>query len=215
MIWMASNHEVVTGWNEIWSRYRAPNFLGRRLHAERIKTLRKILSSLGLPLGAPIVDIGCGSGSTLSIFRSLGYISSIGVDGAEKGLAAGQKLYGYARDKDIFLADARNTPFGDKSFDLVFSQGLLEHYEQKSEALQIVKEFCRLSKKYVLLLQPDQSSLFGLVKRMYERSGRSSWEIEYRYLKKDYIGLFDNSSFALLDTGSSNFREEMWLLFGR
>jgi ubiquinone/menaquinone biosynthesis C-methylase UbiE len=209
------NNEVVTGWNEIWDKYQAPNYLGRRLHQQRIKTLTKILKSIKLPLDAGIVDVGCGSGSTLSIFRGLGYGGAIGVDGAENSLIISRKLYGFVKDKDVFMADARQLPFKDNSHDLVFSQGLLEHYEQKSEALQIVKELCRLSKKYVLLLQPDQSSLFGLAKRLYESAGRSSWEKEYNYSKKDYIELFDGSGFKFLRSGSSNLHEELWLLFSR
>jgi SAM-dependent methyltransferase len=210
-----NSNEVVTGWNEIWDKYQAPNFLGRRLHQQRIKTLTKILQSIRLPLDAGIVDVGCGSGSTLSIFRGLGYGRSVGVDGAENSLIISQKLYGFVKDNDVFMADARHLPFKDASFDLVFSQGLLEHYEHKSEARQIVSELCRLSKKHLLLLQPDQSSLFGLAKQLYERAGRSSWEKEYSYSKKDYVGLFDNLGFKSLDSGSSNLQEEMWLLFGR
>jgi ubiquinone/menaquinone biosynthesis C-methylase UbiE len=214
---MTEDHknEVVAGWNEIWDKYQAPNYLGCRLHQQRIRTLAKILNKIKLPLDASIIDVGCGSGSTLSIFRGLGYSGSVGADGAENSLVISQKLYGFVKDKDIFMADARHLPFKDKHFDLVFTQGLLEHYEQKSEALQIVKELCRLSQKYVLLLQPDQSSLFGLVKRVYERAGLSSWEKEYSYSKKDYIGLFDSSGFEFLDSGSSNLQEEIWLLFGR
>ena len=212
---MTNSNEVVKGWNEIWDKYEAPNYFGRRLHQQRIKTLAKILKSTELALDATIVDVGCGSGSTLEIFRNLGYLNSTGVDGAEQSLITSEKLFGFIKDKDIFLADARQLPFQDRSFDLVFSQGLLEHYEQKSEAMQIVKELCRLSRKYVLLLQPCQSSIFGLAKRLYEKLGRPSWEKEYGYSKKDYIRLFDNSGFALLDAGSSNFQEEMWLLFSR
>jgi len=210
---MKNDNKVITGWNQIWDQYQEPNYFGRMLHRQRIKTLGQILKRIKLPLGASIVDVGCGSGSTLSIFRSLGYYNAVGVDGAENALLTGQRLYNFIRGKDTFLADAKDISFGDKSYTLVFSQGLLEHYQQKTEALEIVREICRLSGKYVLLLQPDQGSLFGVAKRLYDWLGRSSWEKEYSYSKKDYIELLQSCGFLMIDSGSNNFKEEMWLLF--
>lgn len=209
------DNAVVAGWNEIWDKYESPNYFGRRLYRARIKTLQSILDSIKLPADAPIIDVGCGSGSTLAIFRGLGFANSIGMDAAESGLAAGAKLYGFIRDKDVFLSDARRTSFKDGIFALVFTQGLLEHYQNKSDAQDIVSELCRISGRYVLLLQPDHNSPFGIIKRIYEKMGRGSWEKEYHYSKDDYVRLLEACNHRVIRSGSSNMGEELWLLSER
>lgn len=206
---------VVSGWDQIWQGYRAPNFFGRRLHAERSKTLRKILTGISLPLTASIVDAGCGSGSTLSILRSLGYTKAIGIDAAVNSLKISGHLFGFQTDKDVFLRDIKQTGFADGSFDMVFSQGVLEHYENKSDALEIVKELCRISSRYILLVQPDQTSLTGRLKELWQSISGASWEKEYRYTKSDYNSMLEKCGCRLIGSGSSNLQEEMWLLFSK
>jgi len=100
--------------------------------------------------------------------------------------------------------------FPDNSFDLVFSDGLLEHFKDFST---IAKEFCRISKKWILLFQPNQTSFFGILKRFGEKFIRVSWEKEYLYKKEDYVKTFSNLDFNLVKFGGINFNEEMWLLY--
>jgi SAM-dependent methyltransferase len=212
---MANDNNVVAGWNDIWEKYESPNYFGRRLHRARIKTLAGILRSIKLPPGAGIIDVGCGSGSTLAIFRGLGYANSLGLDAAEGSLAAAARIYGFERDKDVFLSDAKRMPFKDGSFDLVFTQGLLEHYCEKAEAQDIVRELCRISSRYVLLLQPDHRSPFGVVKRIYEKLGGGAWEKEYFYSREDYRSMLKGCGYPIIKTGSCNMGEELWLLAER
>ncbi|GEM_PF-1708351 len=209
------DNPVVNGWDQIWQGYRAPNFFGRRLHAERIKTLRKVLAGISLPLTASIVDAGCGSGSTLSILRRLGYAKAIGIDAAVNSLKISAQLFGFQTDKDVFLRDIKQTGFADGSFDMVFSQGVLEHYENRSDALEIVKEMCRISRRYILLVQPDQTSLTGRLKELWHSLSGASWEKEYRYTRTDYTSMLDKCGFRLVGSGSSNLQEEMWLLYAK
>jgi SAM-dependent methyltransferase len=207
--------QVVGGWDRVWDGYTAPNYLGRRLHAERIKTIRRIVERIGLPRVCSILDVGCGAGFTLSIFRGLGFINSRGVDAADNSLLLCERLHGFKKETDVYLADACRLPFDSGAFDLVFSQGVLEHYSDKSQAAKIVAELCRLSSKYLLLLQPYQSSPVGLLKELWQRIGRGSWEKEYHYSRKDYIGIVAVKPFKLVASGTCNWGEEMWLLFER
>ena len=208
-----NDNQVVSGWDQIWKAYRAPNFFGRRLHRQRITTLGTVLSGIGLPPSASIVDAGCGSGSTLSIFRSIGYPRAIGIDAAVNSLKISEHLFGFQAGKDVFLRDIRHTGFDDGSFDLVFSQGVLEHYENKSDALEMIRELSRISRKYVLLLQPDQTSLMGRMKEWWQSVSGGSWEKEFPYSKSDYNGLMAKCGYQLIKSGSSNLQEEMWLLY--
>lgn len=197
-------------WNDIWEGYE-PNFLARRLNRQRQINLTRVLNNIELPRDSKIIDIGCGSGSILAMLRNLGYSDSIGIDVSQNALKACNRLFGFKEGKDISLIDARRMGFPDNSFDLVFSQGMLEHFEEPP--LDMVGEFCRISKKWICLFQPNQTSLFGKVKWLWQAAGRASWEKEYHYCKQDYVSMLAKFGFSLVASGSINLQEEMWLLF--
>lgn len=198
-------------WDDIWRKRKGFNFLARRLTRERANNLVRILSKIELPKDSKIIDIGCGSGSCLAIFRNLGYSHSIGIDVSQNALEACNRLFSFEEGKDTFLMDVRRVEFPDNSFDLVFSQGMLEHLQEPP--LDMVGEFCRIARKWVLLFQPNQTSLFGRVKWLWQKIGRASWEKEYHYSKQDYLSMLAKFGFSLVASGNINLQEEIWLLF--
>jgi len=202
---------AVANWNKAWDKYH-PNLLGRKLHKERIKVLKEVLT---IPKTSVIIDVGCGCGDTLSIIRGLGYQNSIGIDASVNSMIVCQKKYGFEPDVDIFFKDAMQTGYPDKYVDMVFSQGMLEHYDNFDDFRKIIGEICRISRKWVLLLQPDQDSLFGLIKKLWENTGHSSWASEFYYSKKYYVDRMKAHGFKLVKSGSINWKEEMYLLFER
>jgi SAM-dependent methyltransferase len=197
-------------WDEIWEEYHGLNWLGRRLSSSQKKTVGKILSKINLGISSKIIDMGCGKGFTLHHFRSLGYKNSIGVDKSENSIRLCESLFGFRLGKDVFQMDCRKTDFKSGSFDLVFSEGMLEHFQDFSP---FVKEMARLSGKYILIFQPNPTSLFGEAKRFFQRIGVMSWEFEFFYDKYSYMETFENFGFRLVDSGGINLGEEMWLLF--
>jgi SAM-dependent methyltransferase len=198
-------------WNEIWRDFKGLNWFGRRLKKEQRKVLKKILDEIKLPRNAKITDVGCGSGFTLALFREFGYKNCIGIDYSKNSLFLCKKLFDFKNGKDVFLMDARDIKFSNNSFDLVFSEGLLEHFE---DFLPIAEEFCRISKSWILLFQPNPASLVGWGKRFVEKV-KASWAKEYFYRKEDYIKVFSKFGFDLISSGGINFNELMWLLFKR
>mgnify|MGYP001050155580 CR=1 FL=1 len=63
-----------------------------------------------------------------------------------------------------FLADARSLPFDEETFDLVYSLGVVEHFDQTGKA---VAEHARVARRggYVLVAVP-RHSLLGVYKRV-------------------------------------------------
>lgn len=146
-------------------------------------------------------------------FHNLGYFNAVGIDISQNALAVCIRDFALEEGKDVFLMNAKSVDFPAASFDLVFSHGMLEHFE--APPLDIVSEFCRISKKYVLLFQPNQTSLFGRAKWLWQELGRASWEREYHYSKQDYTNMLAKFGARLVDSGSINFKEDMWLLFAK
>lgn len=71
------------------------------------------------------------------------------------------------RNPDIpaILADCRRLPFYEESFDLVFSLGLLEHFEP-ADRQTIIQEKFRVARRYVLIDVPQTLSLATIIKKV-------------------------------------------------
>ena len=198
-------------WDEIWQGYRGPRLPFDRLKQNQTRTCQRLVNQIGLPPDSKVIDVACGSGSTVKMFRNLGYSNSIGIDTSPAALEVCQRLFSLEPGKDVLLMEAGNIKFPDNYFDLVFSDGLLEHFE--NPPLDIVGEFCRVSKKWVLLFQPNQTSLFGRVCWLWQKMGRATWEKEYPYSKLDYINMLAKFGFSLADYSVFNLHGFMSLLF--
>jgi cyclopropane fatty-acyl-phospholipid synthase-like methyltransferase len=192
-------------WDDVWKNFDNMNWFGRRFKNEQRKAIEKVLNKISLESGAKIIDVGCGTGYTLFFFRSLGYRNSIGIDRSSNSIKICNKLFKFVENKDVFKKDIVKDKIG--KFDLVFSDGLLEHYKP---IRPLVKVMCSISKKWVLLFQPNQKSLFSKIKYKF---GSKEWEKEYFYTKEDYIKEFETFGFKLQYDKNLNFNEEMILLF--
>ena len=191
-------------WEDEWKGFKGLNAFGRIFWFNAKRALRSALRFSGLPPGSRILDAGCGSGKSLRFFRDAGFSDVIGIDVSQSGLALCEKR-GFVGGKDVFLMDATRTSFPDRNFDLVFAEGVLEHFQ---DFTPFVKEMCRLSKKYVMLIQPNHFSLFGKLLRV-----RGEYVKEFPYKIKDFESAFRPFGFVLVYSRSVNFGEDWALLF--
>ena len=87
----------------------------------------------GRPSGAPaprVMDLGCGAGDSVDLFRSVDpEVSWVGVDIEDSPEVAGRTR----TDAEFVSFDGRRLPFDDAGFDLVYSQQVLEHVEHPRE----------------------------------------------------------------------------------
>jgi SAM-dependent methyltransferase len=78
----------------------------------------------GLPQGACVADLGCGSGVFTELLRRKGY-RSVGLDISPKLVALGRGKY---PDLELLEGDAENLPFENESLDGVLLSGLVHHF---------------------------------------------------------------------------------------
>ena len=79
--------------------------------------------------GKRVLEVGCGRGSLSCYFSDAGYDCTL-LDHSESVIEIAQKIFELNNLKATFcVGDANSLPFEDKSFDIVFSIGLLEHFE--------------------------------------------------------------------------------------
>jgi len=97
----------------------------------------------GLPGGARVADLGCGSGVFTELLRRRGY-QSVGLDISPKLIALGRQKY---PGLELIEGDAENLPFESASLDGVLLSGLIHHF-------------------------PDPRRLVGEVNRVLKNGGR-------------------------------------------
>jgi ubiquinone/menaquinone biosynthesis C-methylase UbiE len=78
-----------------------------------------------------VADIGCGTGSLLSLFKESG-AEIAGIDISPKMIEQAKRRLG--EEADLRVADSEHLPWGDGSFSLVVCVGSFHHYPAPLEA---------------------------------------------------------------------------------
>ena len=180
---------------------------GRWLRRQRLAILESIVKPL--PKSYSVLDMGCGSGETTSIFKKLGFSQVIGIDCSKSALVLCKK-----KNIGCVLSDAKTTGFPDKTFDIVFEEGLWEHLKNY---VPYIKEACRVANKYLIAFQPNHFSFAGAVIKLgwdllfHNRGGIK----EYSYPLSHFKQLIEIYGFKFLYLKSTLFGEYCCLVFRR
>lgn len=144
--------------NPTWDDYWQSKSFKRRLieFARRNYFSRIFIAKVteGLKHGSSILEVGCGSGTYLKTLGQKGY-KCYGVDNSEPALAIARR-----NCKNVQLADIFHLPFKNNSIDIIFNQGVMEHFSDQ-EFDNILKEFCRVSKR-VCIIVPSNLSIWRI-----------------------------------------------------
>ncbi|MBD3295925.1 MAG: methyltransferase domain-containing protein [Candidatus Omnitrophica bacterium] len=113
-------------------------------YLENLSVQREFLEEISSRQSGKVLEVGCGSG-TMSVFLSHLGFKAIAIDRDEEVLErarrASKDLNG---EVDFIRADAFKLPFADKEFDIAFSQGVLEHFDDE-DIVKLLKEQCRVA----------------------------------------------------------------------
>jgi len=139
-------------WDSLWEK-------SNLLYNEKICSIIKEKFDIK---GLKILEVGAGSGNTSIYLASLG-ADVTALDYSNKSIKLIEKNNINNYPIKIIQGDAFHLPFYDNTFDLVFSQGLIEHFRNPEE---IVKEKRRVTKKggYVLVDVPQKYNMYTLKK---------------------------------------------------
>lgn len=211
---MDENRDIVKHrWEEHWERNTSveekASLIGKWLRRKRMEIVSKIFSNLDPSMS--VIDLGCGSGNTLFIMREQGLKNSIGIDFVKASISRCSVL-GFEQNKDVFLMDAGLTTFPDQHFDVVFSEGLWEHFQDPEP---FILEAARIAKEYVIVVQPNHFSLFGRLMHLgWHLLGGHGVE-EYSFRISYFVDSLEKNGFYLAQTHSTILKEQMILVFRR
>ena len=146
----------------MWATYHsAAGSAVRLLHRLKQTVVCKMFASKILSMSGPItsaLELGCGTASTLDAIASTG-ARCVGVDRDRQAVEQARAKYPRVQ---VETGDIFNLPYPEKSFDLVYSVGLFEHFT-RSEQRQLLAIHQRHATKYVALMVPADSLLMNSV----------------------------------------------------
>ncbi|MGQ9700850.1 MAG: methyltransferase domain-containing protein [bacterium] len=126
-----------------------------------------------------ILETGAGTGRDGIKLSRLGADVWL-LDYSEMSLKLARQYLNKVEEVKFVMADALRTPFRDESFDIVFHQGLLEHFK---DPLPLIRENYRILKKegFLLVDVPQTFHLYTLIKHilMFIRLWFAGWERQF------------------------------------
>ncbi len=118
--------------------------------------------------GMKVLEIGCAPGKMLSwVAKGLGADVS-GLDYSPQGVDVTRWLLGeMGIDADIRQEDVFETSFAPASFDVVYSNGVIEHFEDPRELVAIHVRLLRPGGIAIILI-PNYSGVYGRLQRHFD-----------------------------------------------
>jgi len=183
---MMIDDDLKEAWDNRWrgsEQAERLSRLGRWMFKAKVKALDEALKGLEFKT---VVDAGCGLGHILKYYCDTGY-ESIGIDFSSSAVAV-------CRQKGLPAMVGRLEEV-DQIYDLVSSDGVLEHFRNfEPHARQLM----RLSRRYVLLIQPNHESFAGKTLAYLAELLRKENVFEYNYRMADFTAVFSESGFQLI-----------------
>jgi ubiquinone/menaquinone biosynthesis C-methylase UbiE len=99
----------------------------------------------GLPRGARVADLGCGSGVFTELLRQQGF-RSVGLDISPKLIELGRRKY---PGIELIEGDAENLPFESASLDGLLLSGLVHHFPDPRKLAAEVRRVLRTGGRFV------------------------------------------------------------------
>jgi SAM-dependent methyltransferase len=129
------------------------------------------------PIEGQILDVGCGNGIFTARFAAAG-ASVIGIDSSPH-------LLDQNPHRRLICGDATALPFDDGTFDTVFEANVLHHVPAYQ---RVIEEMKRVSRKYVVLLEPNRYNPLMLAFSLLVRAERGGLKSCTKSLEKDLRG---------------------------
>jgi ubiquinone/menaquinone biosynthesis C-methylase UbiE len=147
---------------------------------------------------ATILEVGFGKGNEIVQLAKAGALC-FGLDFSESAiLLLKERARREHLDIEVVGGDARRLPFQSNSFDLVFSQGVLEHFTAPNVVLQ--EQLRVLKKGGVLVVEvPNKWTLYTIYKKILMSIGRwpPGWETQYS--PRELESLLEQNGFHVID----------------
>lgn len=165
-------------------------------------------SEVGPFEGMRVLEVGAGTGRD-GIYMARRGASVVSLDYSMPSLAMIGGQLGEGDDVSLCCGDAFRLPFADGTFDLVFHQGLLEHFRNPEDMIAEHHRVLR-SGGYILIDVPQRWHYYTAVKHLFISLGRwfAGWETEFS--PRQLEGLLERNSFEVIATYGEWLNPPIW-----
>ncbi len=150
--------------------------------------------------GVKILDIGCGTGKILSLYKNLSHEKEnllYGIDISQNMIRIAKTK---ASDVKFVRANALTLPFKDGSFDFISMIGVLEYLKEKKVALGEIYR----------VLENNGKALVSFSQKNILNIPRFLWGIRfYMYDEKDIIKQIEDAGFKVIEKRSSPIQTQL------
>ncbi len=158
--------------------------------------------------GIRVLEVGAGTGRD-GIFMSRHGAFVVSLDYSMSSIRMIREQLRLQDSVGLCCADAFKLPFMEGTFDLVFHQGLLEHFRNPEDML---REHHRVLKKggHILVDVPQKYHYYTVIKHLFILVGKwfAGWETEYS--PRELEGLLKRSSFEVVKTYGEWLNPPIW-----
>ncbi|MFX1520865.1 MAG: class I SAM-dependent methyltransferase [Promethearchaeota archaeon] len=141
-----------------------------------------------------ILEVGCGTAQCSLKILTKG-IKIIGADFSASALQLAKDYSSGNKAIKFIVTDAFNLPFGENTFDAVWSVGLLEHFEDPSLALTEMRRVVKPDGK-VIAIVPYRYGPLGMLNYSFQKLGKEwIWEEETPMDIADMHRIFEQARF--------------------
>jgi ubiquinone/menaquinone biosynthesis C-methylase UbiE len=173
-------------WQNVWENFQKKQNIKKTI--EKHKYERKLLYEILIKYlkkssSKPVkfLEVGCGTAIDSYILANKIDIEVWGIDLVRQSIDLAKKIgKNFNKKIKLKIGDGKKMPFADGEFDMVFSQGLLEHFQ---DPRSLVKEQIRVLKKggYLVISVPQKYNPYTLYKKPKIKNGTwpYGWETEY------------------------------------
>lgn len=160
--------------------------LGKLMFKAKQKALTRVLAGIEVQT---VLEVGCGLGYTLGYYQAMGF-DCHGIDVVQESIDACVRKGLNARLEKI--ADVS------EQYDLVSSDGMLEHFLNFEP---YARQIMAASSRYVLLIQPNYSSLTGQTMGYLGAVLRGHVNVyEFNYRLNDFCDVFEANGFGIIQS---------------
>ncbi|MFC2157506.1 class I SAM-dependent methyltransferase [Acidobacteriota bacterium] len=181
-----TDSNIFEAWERRWEgspRRKHISPLGRQMFNAKKKILARILTEIEIDTA---IDVGCGLGFVLEVYRDHG-VEYIGIDVSSNAVS-------FCTRKKLNVVKKKMDEV-DTQYDLVSSDGMLEHFLHFEPYAEQMME---LSRKYILLIQPNHNSFLGrTLAYLAGIFGDRKNVYEYNYRIEDFVDVFEKGEFGL------------------
>jgi SAM-dependent methyltransferase len=133
---MTTGSKNLTEWSEFLAKYHSHVLDEIR----RLDILFRVITTYLTRMPSRVLEVGCGTGIASFILSDLGNHCTC-IDNDSMVFSWSKIRYPFVfNGLSLCLADTRRLPFRPDSFDLAFSQGLFEHYEDEEIQLTLMEQ---------------------------------------------------------------------------